>query len=50
MPVTHADAPLSASPTGQVHPEALPRLSEEISEVEAEGIEEKPVPHAASDR
>lgn len=43
-------APLSASPTGEVHPEALPRLSEEISEVEAEGIEEKPVPHAASDR
>jgi predicted PurR-regulated permease PerM len=45
-----AEAPLSASPTGQVHPEALPRLSEEISEVEEEGIEEKPVPHAANDR
>lgn len=44
------EAPLSASPTGEVHPEALPRLSEEISEVEEEGIEDKPVPHAASDR
>jgi predicted PurR-regulated permease PerM len=44
------EAPLSASPTGEVHAEALPRLSEEISEVEEEGIEEKPVPHAASDR
>lgn len=45
-----AEAPLSASPTGEVHPEALPRLSEEISEVEEEGIQDKPVPHAASDR
>ena len=46
------EAPLSASPSGEVHAEALPRLSEEISETaEEEGpIEDKPVPHAASDR
>lgn len=45
------EAPLSASPSGEVHPEALPRLSEEISETEEEGpIDDKPVPHAASDR
>jgi predicted PurR-regulated permease PerM len=37
---------LSASPSGEVHAEALPRLSEEISESAEEGpIEEKPVPH-----
>jgi len=35
--------PLSASPSGEVHAEALPRLSEEISEVAAEEpIEDKP--------
>ena len=40
------EAPLSASPSGEVHAEALPRLSEEISETTAEGpIEDKPVPH-----
>jgi predicted PurR-regulated permease PerM len=45
------EAPLSASPSGEVHAEALPRLSEEISETEEEGpIEDKPVPKAASDR
>jgi predicted PurR-regulated permease PerM len=44
------EAPLSASPSGEVHAEALPRLSEEISEAAVEGpMEEKPVPHAASD-
>jgi len=42
---------LSASPSGEVHAEALPRLSEEISETAEEGpIEDKPVPHAAGDR
>jgi predicted PurR-regulated permease PerM len=46
-----AEAPLSASPSGEVHAEALPRLSEEISETAEEGpIEDKPVPHVASDR
>jgi predicted PurR-regulated permease PerM len=45
------EAPLSASPTGEVHAEALPRLSEEISEVADEGpIEDKPVPHTAGER
>jgi predicted PurR-regulated permease PerM len=45
------DTPLSASPSGEVHAAALPRLSEEISEVAAEGpIEDKPVPHTAADR
>jgi predicted PurR-regulated permease PerM len=44
-------SPLSASPTGEVHAEALPRLSEEISEVAEEGpIEDKPVPHTAGER
>jgi predicted PurR-regulated permease PerM len=39
---------LSASPSGEVHAEALPRLSEEISEAAQEGpIEDKPVPHIA---
>ena len=39
---------LSASPSGEVHAEALPRLSEEIGETAEEGpIEDKPVPHAA---
>ena len=42
---------LSASPSGEVHAEALPRLSEEISESTAEGpIEDKPVPHTAAER
>src|SRR5712691_12433874 len=37
---------LFASPSGEVHGEALPRLSEEISEAAEEGpIEDKPVPH-----
>ena len=45
------DTPLSASPSGQVHAEALPRLSQEISEVAEEGpIEDKPVPHTAGER
>lgn len=45
------EAPLSASPTGEVHAEALPRLSEEISEAAEEGpIEDKPVPHTALER
>ena len=45
------DTPLSASPSGEVHAEALPRLSEEISEAAAEGpIEDKPVPHTAGER
>jgi predicted PurR-regulated permease PerM len=44
------EAPLSASPSGEVHAEALPRLSEEISEAAEEGpLEEKPVPHTAGD-
>ena len=43
--------PLSASPSGEVHAEALPRLSEEIGEVAEEGpIEDKPVPHVAGER
>ncbi|HEX3630024.1 MAG TPA: AI-2E family transporter, partial [Candidatus Dormibacteraeota bacterium] len=42
---------LSASPSGEVHAEALPRLSEEISEAAEEGpLEDKPVPHVANDR
>jgi predicted PurR-regulated permease PerM len=42
------EAPLSASPSGEVHAEALPRLSEEISEAAGEGpLEDKPVPHTA---
>lgn len=45
------EAPLSASPSGEVHPEALPRLSEEISEASSEGpLEDKPVPHIVGDR
>src|SRR2546421_7081703 len=45
------DSPLSASPSGQVHAEALPRPSQEISEVAQEGpIEDKPVPHTAGER
>ena len=44
------EAPLSASPSGEVHPEALPRLSEEIAEVSAEGpIQDQPVPHTAGE-
>jgi len=44
------DTPLSASPSGEVHAEALPRLSQEISEAAAEGpIEDKPVPHTAGE-
>src|SRR5438552_18194827 len=42
---------LSASPSGKVHAEGLPRLSEEISESAEEGpIEDKPVPHTAGER
>jgi hypothetical protein len=45
------DTPLSASPSGEVHAEALPRLSQEISEAAEEGpIEDKPVPHTAGER
>jgi len=45
------DTPLSASPSGEVHAEALPRLSEEISEAAEEGpIEDKPVPHTAGEK
>jgi predicted PurR-regulated permease PerM len=45
------DTPLSASPSGEVHAEALPRLSEEIAEAAEEGpIENKPVPHTAGER
>jgi predicted PurR-regulated permease PerM len=44
------EAPLSASPSGQVEAESLPRLSEEIAEAASEGpIEEKPVPHTAGE-
>ncbi|HET9849470.1 MAG TPA: AI-2E family transporter [Candidatus Dormibacteraeota bacterium] len=44
------EAPLSASPSGEVHPEALPRLSEEIAEAAAEGpLQDKPVPHTAGE-
>ncbi|TMD16590.1 MAG: AI-2E family transporter [Chloroflexi bacterium] len=44
------EAPLSASPTGQVEAESLPRLSEEIAEAAGEGpIAEKPVPHTAGE-
>jgi len=42
---------LSASPSGKVHAEGLPRLSEEISESAEEGpIQDKPVPHTAGER
>src|SRR2546421_529965 len=42
--------PLSASPSGEVHAEALPRLSEEISEAAEEvPLEDKPVPHTAGE-
>jgi predicted PurR-regulated permease PerM len=45
------EAPLSASPSGEVHAEALPRLSEEISEAAEEGpIVDKPVPHTAGQK
>jgi predicted PurR-regulated permease PerM len=45
------EAPLSASPSGEVHAEALPRLSEEIGEVAQEGpLENNPVPHVAGDK
>src|SRR6267143_4412996 len=44
------ETPLSASPSGEVHAEALPRLSEEISEAAEEGpLESKPVPHTAGE-
>jgi predicted PurR-regulated permease PerM len=44
------EAPLSASPSGEVDAEALPRLSEEISEAAEEGpLEDKPVPHTAGE-
>src|ERR1700730_7359460 len=43
------NTPLSASPSGEVHAEALPRLSEEISESTAEApLEDKPEPHTAA--
>src|SRR5438309_8472088 len=42
---------LSASPSGEVHAEALPRLSEEIRDTSEEGPSgHKPVPHTAGDR
>jgi predicted PurR-regulated permease PerM len=42
------EAPLSAR--GDLDPEALPRLSEEISDVAEEGpLEDKPVPHTAGE-
>jgi predicted PurR-regulated permease PerM len=45
------EAPLSASPSGEVHAEALPRLSEEIGEAVEEGpIVDKPVPRTAGER
>src|SRR5437588_10374050 len=45
------EAPLSASPSGEVHAEALPRLSEEIAEAAEEGpLEDKPVPHTGDER
>jgi len=45
------EAPLSASPSGEVHAEALPRLSEEISEAAEEGpIDDKPVPHIVAEK
>ena len=45
-----SEAPMSASPTGEVQAETLPRLSEEIAETATEGpIEEKPVPHTAGE-
>ena len=45
------EAPLSASPSGEVHAEALPRLSEEIGEAAEEGpLVDRPVPHTAGDR
>jgi len=45
------EAPLSASPSGEVDAEALPRLSEEISEAAEEGpIDDKPVPHIAAEK
>jgi predicted PurR-regulated permease PerM len=44
------EAPLSASPSGEVHAEALPRLSEEIGDAAEEGpLEDKPVPHTAGE-
>jgi predicted PurR-regulated permease PerM len=45
------DTPLSASPSGEVHAENLPRLSEEISEAAEEGpIVDEPVPHTAGEK
>jgi predicted PurR-regulated permease PerM len=45
------EAPLSASPSGEVHAEALPRLSEEIAEAAEEGpMVDKPVPHTSGER
>ena len=44
-----SEAPLSASPSGEVQAESLPRLSEEIAEAGEGPIEEKPVPHAAGE-
>ena len=45
------EAPLSASPSGEVVAEALPRLSEEIGDAaEAGPIHDRPVPHVAGDK
>jgi predicted PurR-regulated permease PerM len=45
------DTPLSASPSGEVHADNLPRLSEEIAEAAAEGpLEDEPVPHTAAEK
>ena len=44
------EAPLSASPSGEVYAEALPRLSEEIEDKPVPHVADKPVPRAASDR
>jgi predicted PurR-regulated permease PerM len=40
---------LTTSSSGEVHPEALPRLGEEIGEVKEEGPLEGEVPHTAGD-
>jgi predicted PurR-regulated permease PerM len=40
---------LTTSQSGEVHPEALPRLGEEIGEVKEEGPLEGQVPHTAGD-
>jgi predicted PurR-regulated permease PerM len=40
-------APMTTAKDGTVDAESLPRLGEEISAVEAEGVEPEPVPHSA---